>query len=799
MTSKSLFFRFMREDLKQKLWAVGLAFLCFFLAMPVNAAMNLSTLQKTYDNWVRNGTVFGDGITAESRYAERLLDVIGNTIGLENVWNVIVIIIAAIVMALTGFMYLHSRKQTDFYHSIPVKRELIFCVKYVNGIVIIFSMYLLNLLLTIGILLMNSVDPVTVLSTSAITLLVHIGGYWINYGLMVIAVMLTGNFFISILGGIVLFAYIPSVIALILGLMYLFFNTINLRDVRMEQMVVHGSPISYYIETVINGAGREYEKYGQLIGTVGILFAVGFLMTIVALVLYKKRPSESAGKAMAFWITKVPIKILLVVPITIATSVLFWNIYYSLMWTVFGFVMGIVVTHALVEIIYHFEFAKLFSNLHHMGLSAVLALAVILVFRYDLVGYDSYKPTENELEYATVYAENLRDNVDYGLPYHYESDGVSHQSWRYISMDQYVIDHMKYTDYEVVSRLADAGIRESELEKEALNDNVDKQYSNGYWTRLEIGYHLKNGKTVYRDYYVNVTELRETFDRLYESAEYKQGIIPVLTYDPANITGIYENHNSLIQEVNADETLCAEILEAYKEEMSALTLEERSKETPVTSLRFLTVAEHEYISTISHERNPNFTGDFYIEDMSTVNFFPVYPSFVKTLHLLEKAGINNLGPVSVEDVLRIEVFSDYYTDEKAYYDAPVSYYEERVNIVTDKVTMPYPATVSAEQGLRTLALENDGTAESVACMEEILEHAVYEDLMSLNGLQPREYGITVRIYLKDMNEDRPTGNQEFIPYQFLANEIPQFVKDIFDYDTRVSKNISYGLSIPIEN
>ena len=98
-----------------------------------------------------------------------------------------------------------------------------------------------------------------------------------------------------------------------------------------------------------------------------------------------------------------------------------------------------------------------------------------------------------------------------------------------------------------------------------------------------------------------------------------------------------------------------------------------------------------------------------------------------------------------------------------------------------------------------LPLEDDGTAESVACMEEVLEHAVYEELMSLNGLQPREYGITVRIYLKDANEGRPIGSQEFVPYQFHADEIPQFVKELFEYDSRVSKNISYGLNIPVEN
>ena len=44
MTSKSLFFRLMKEDLKRRLWAFGLSFLTFFFAMPVLAAMGVTNL-----------------------------------------------------------------------------------------------------------------------------------------------------------------------------------------------------------------------------------------------------------------------------------------------------------------------------------------------------------------------------------------------------------------------------------------------------------------------------------------------------------------------------------------------------------------------------------------------------------------------------------------------------------------------------------------------------------------------------------------------------------------------------------
>ena len=801
MTSKNLFFKLMKEDLKRKVWAVGLAFLSFFFWMPVMTAMRVSDVYQMYDRWIKNGTTFGEGITAESRLAEKLLDVVADTVGMGNPLNACTIAVAAVVLASTGFMYVHSRKQMDFYHSIPVRREQIFAVKYLNGILIIFSTYLVNMLLAFGVLAVNRVDLSVVVPAGLTAFAVHMGGFLINYGLMVIAVMLTGNFFISILGGIVLFAYVPAIIALAQGLMYLFFETVNFRGVDTELIYVRTSPIAYYVYVVVEGTGMDMAKYGSLMGRVGACLGVGAVMAIIAMFLYKKRPSESAGKSMAFKVSKTPIKILLVVPITIAAAVLFWNIYYSLPWAVFGFVIGVVVTHCIVEIIYHFEFRKLFSNLHHMGISAVLALIIIAVFRFDLLGYDTYLPKEKDFESASVYAGNLQDWNDYGLPYQYDNGYGTSRSWRYVQGNEYVAENMKVTDYAVIERLAVAGIGDAKRVKELrYSKQDDTAHQKDYWTTLEVGYRLNNGKKAYRNYTVNVTELREVFDELYAMEEYKCGTNPILSYEVDNITGIYEAKRSEIQQVDADEEMIAEILEAYKEEAIALTLDERAVETPVTSLRFLTIAEKDYISQITKERSPNYVGDFRLSDMNQVNFFPVYPSFTKTLALLKECGIDDFGPVSVDDVDRIEIYSDYYTDEQAYYDAHTSYYEERVYAIVNGVEAAeaYPVTVSSQDGLRTITLKVDGSDEMRTCMEEVLSVAYDHDLVQLNGLQSMEYGISVRVYMKSDVDGISTANQEFIPYLFKPDETPQFVKEAFKYDTFESKNVNHGLNLNIE-
>ena len=184
--------------------------------------------------------------------------------------------------------------------------------------------------------------------------------------------------------------------------------------------------------------------------------------------------------------------------------------------------------------------------------------------------------------------------------------------------------------------------------------------------------------------------------------------------------------------------------------------------------------------------------------MEFVNFFPVYPSFTKTLQKLEEAGIDDLGPTDAKDVLRIEIVSDFYTDKEAYYDAPLSYYQERVEVMSDKVTAPYPATVAAEYGVRTIHLENDGTKESLSAIQDVLDHAISERMLSQNGLQSIEYGIHINVYRKDTNKDRASANQEFVRYMFPADQLPEFVKNAFNYEGQETKNINYGLNIPIE-
>lgn len=792
MTSKSLFFKLMKEDLKQKLWAVGLAFLGFFFSMPVLAAMRISELKERYEIWIVNGTEFENGITADIRFQQFLWDSVEEIVGPNNILNMFIIVTAALVMALIGFLYLHSKKQMDFFHSIPVRREMIFAVKYLNGIFIILAMYVLNLILSIGVFAMNGVTFHELSSMAFTTSLIHLGGYLSIYGLMTIAVMLTGNFFVSILGGIVLFVYVPAVIVLFQGLQSEFFMTYNGWNLDFGDLAAKGSPVSFYVKMMSDYAESIESPSGELFVYTTAAFVAAAIMAAIAMLLYKKRPSESAGKAMAFSITKAPINVMIVAPVTIAMALVFWSGYNKRSWAVFGFVFALIVTHCIIEIIYHFEFRKLFANLKHMAVSAVIALVVLGSFRYDIFGYDHFLPTQEKLKSASVCMYSLGDWISYGLP---QKTDTGEYIWKHFSEDTYAANNMKITDYQTIEALANAGIMQAEeVKAQKYKRAASENSSDDSWSYVEVGYTLKNGKTVYRNYYVNLTENRSTVDTLYALPEYKTGVVPVLSYKPESVVGIYTYKYDEKQKADMNEETIAELLEVYKEEYIALTLEERVKETPVISIRFLTSAEADYLKEIARSKNPNYNGDLQMKNMNDVNFFPVYPSFVKTIALLKQAGISGFESLEAEKILRIEVYSSYYEDEYYEYQYSTEYTVSNYDMGnTLEIAETGEVTAAVDESdfeSRTIVLENDGTPEQLEKLQEILDGAVDTQLARKNDLQPVDYGVNVHVFMKDGNEGKTVAEQSFLNLSFPKDQIPEYISKQFHLDQIINRNIT---------
>ena len=146
MTSKHLFLKGMKEDLRHNVWMLALSLLGSFLAMPVVWLLRYSDV-----NLTNTQTLMGDmtvGPLTEAIYGSinMMVDFYGEVLLISAG---IIAIMGAMIVGLASFRYLQHKSMVDTYHSLPVSRRQLFGIKYVNGLLIWLVPYLICMALTL--------------------------------------------------------------------------------------------------------------------------------------------------------------------------------------------------------------------------------------------------------------------------------------------------------------------------------------------------------------------------------------------------------------------------------------------------------------------------------------------------------------------------------------------------------------------------------------------------------------------------------------------------------------------------
>ncbi|MEG0814022.1 MAG: DUF6449 domain-containing protein [Clostridium sp.] len=624
MTSKSLFFNEMKENTKRRLWTVALISLIFFFAFPVYSALMISDYMNP--NMISSGSLGG---ISEAEMKRQLLNQFMDWVSPNNGRIVLLMVMFAVVCGTSGFAYLHSKKKTDFFHSIPIRRETMFSVIYINGILYTAVPYLINIILS-GILMWVKTDGGFSWNIVFSGFLIHMAFYILIYSTVITAVILTGNTIVSLLGTSVFFLWGPGVILLYYAYCSAYFKTFYNNQAFSDKLLSWSSPIAWYINMTDDNVGIGGKALWAL--------AVAGVITAFAVFLYKKRPSEAAGRAMAFRRSQAVIKFLIVVPMALWGSLFFYSIKESDGWNLFGLLCGLAITYCIIEIIYNFDFRRLFAHKKQLAVCTIISAAILAFFRFDLSGYDSYLPSAEKVASSGIssyYLDSAAVNNYRIKPKLYQRSANSNHeiNWDYGNEEELIHD-MKLLNTEDVLSIAKQGIQDIKT----FNDAEDAFILNNDYEELRdtvvISYHMKNGKHVFRRYGMNPTLVQKNLDAIYQQKEYKQAIYPILGFKAVDIAGInYEEYGDYRHVKLPDPAMLDEILTAYQEELSLLTTEQRRRESPIASLQFKTNEEQDMINIIRKE-----DGDFTV--FNHFNYYPIYPSFTNTIALLKKCHIN---------------------------------------------------------------------------------------------------------------------------------------------------------------
>lgn len=212
MTSKSLLVKLIRYDFKKRNWLIILSVLVLCLVIP---GFVLNEVQSEAD-LVTNGSVSLEAGRQVYRY---LISFSSQRFYLYAAGGF------GFLAAISGFSYLHSRSKLDFYHSLPVKREIWYLVQYLSGL----AMFGIPLLAGMGVNLSigaiyHFLDLSGVL-TALWAVLVYLFLYLLAFSVSTLAAMLTGRLLVSVLLAPVLAFYGVGAVFLCKAFQQTFFST----------------------------------------------------------------------------------------------------------------------------------------------------------------------------------------------------------------------------------------------------------------------------------------------------------------------------------------------------------------------------------------------------------------------------------------------------------------------------------------------------------------------------------------------------------------------------------------------
>lgn len=673
MTSKISYSKFIKEDIRHRGWLAVLSAVLLLLCVTVSAMLLLETSLTN---------ITDTGLDEQLRIFRNTFPALLN--GSYSLPLTALLLLLGVLCAVTGFSYLHSRERTDFYHSLPLSRRQLFFISYLSGLVIFLAPYLAACLLTILAGSGYGFMTISVLGRCVISMLGGILAFLLVYHLTILAMVLTGKTVTGILAAAAMFFYGSILGVLAAELPRYFFSTYCAgRQGFLDKIYVFLSPWSilgnllgstayFHSENVDNITYYTYflrrlVRQSDTLSLPVILAAAAVYLAVLllaALLMYQKRPSESAENALAFSRTAPFIKVLISVPTALCIGILVGSMYYSsTKWIILISILSVLLLCAVIEFIYHMDVRRLFAGKYSTILSFLGVAGILCILEFDLFGYDTRLPEEGSLESMSLDISDM-----YG--YFCYPDSMYTNTGRSLSQD---LDGEKkqIRDFAPIYALAAEGVENA---RNDISSRVNQGTEDSVrYVPTTVRYNRKSGKPIYRCYMVSADCALDTLTALCREESYRKQLFPIFYVDyhevsEIRLTDIYQDPKVLDLTEKEQDAL----LDAYKKDVLNIDILNLQYESPIGEL-YLNMPE-----------TPQPAGSQFYDSRQdiTVPGFYLYEDYENSLELLEEYGYTIRRELDPEDVEEIRLTESYYT-ENAAADQSFSVPETSERIVTD--------------------------------------------------------------------------------------------------------------------
>lgn len=288
-----------------------------------------------------------------------------------------------IVYTVRIYSYLHNKRKADLYGSMPISRRTFYISKTVSAYLlsIIPAMFFFGLICIITVCF--GVPVVEDIAMLYVKLLVGAIACISFYGLLAVCCGTTINSILSFIA--INFAY-PITTLYIKGTLKAFF---------------WGIPTSQYNNSFIMKALNPMAAYDGANIIYWMIFTAVCLFLGIWLV--KKRRAECAQTSFAFYLPCYIVELLIAFIIGMFVGVIFGSInvfFNGFLGFIFGFILGSAPALIVTHLILYRGFSKLWRSAIVYGGLAVTVIALMAVCNFDLLGYNSYIPAEEDIKSA---------------------------------------------------------------------------------------------------------------------------------------------------------------------------------------------------------------------------------------------------------------------------------------------------------------------------------------------------------------------------------------------------------------
>ena len=656
------------------------------------------------------------------------LNAISKVIGFRQV-GIVFAVVLAFVFALSEFNYLFSQKQLDFFVSQPTSNKKRFITRYVDGIATFTFLYLIVVAVTLILAAIfgtfSRVLLLEVLCAFVYVLVVYLA----FYNITILGIMLSGNLFTAIIMSI-FWQFVFSVGAALLSFYReIFFITYSF----LTNESYFFSPAVDVIHVIEKCTGVFGYDTGRLtmdnlksmicsswLNVLDIALT-GLIALFFAVMAYKKRKNEWAGKTICFPIVQKIVKLSLSIISGLLLGLIIYYIYSeynsSRNYMIFAaMVIGCILSAFIIEVYIQADFKLFYKGI--FGNIIALAAVVFIFFSLnnDIFGYDSYVPDENAYSSYFIVRSSTYGYMDYFNNYR----SFSYDDGRARDLEK----RMFLTDKDAMKELADYS---SEFVK---NTDREKLYDNA-WS-VQVGYRLNSGRIVYRTLFIPYDVDAALMDRIIGSKEY------ITSY--YDVFKDFSTEQEMFTQADCSFTTDAKMISGVMDDYEAFKLV--YQQDVLQNYSYTMVNNNDFVGIFEISNYEYSDDDYYYVDVS----YPIYSTYTNTIEYLQSIGLYNDSARDVDNIKSITV---------------ENYYPGHDLEVEDESTLEYGNSKSVEY----IDMEQ---------ISEIMEHAVSANFVSdwfpydkFNN----QYGINVQY------DDAHKENDTYISSYFFFEKgcVPDFV------------------------